>query len=44
MRRVVKKTEEGKARYEVKDQLLLVCDARCGVVNEERSDKIEKVT
>lgn len=44
MRRVVKKTEEGKARYEVKDQLLLVCDARCGVVNEERRDKIEKVT
>lgn len=44
MRRLVKTAEEGKARYGVKDQLLLVCDARCGMVREERRDKIEKVT
>ena len=35
----VQTTEEGKARYELKDRLLLVCDAICGMVREQGRDK-----
>jgi hypothetical protein len=38
-----KTTEEGKARYEVKVQFLIVCVDRFGMVREERRDKREKV-